>query len=274
MKPLLPVFNWIGCKHSYRERLSKYLPQQDWSKTVYYEPFLGTGSMLLNIRPAKAFIGDVDKDIVAVFRALKNQCKSLCQILHDLEQFESTRDVYNELCEQFQCLSGITRCAAFIFISRHTFASNMTRNQQGGFRKSFRTTPVQINYDNMHEVGKYLHSNHINITHGDYSTMLTSAKAGDFIFLDPPYITARNDTYYQNTVDADALLHVIGLLHKRKCKIMMVNSYSCYLKKHLLEFKCFKLPVKEKLLRISGASVGRLEAVYINYTLPCKQSNR
>ena len=51
-----PVIKWSGSKRSQANTILSYLPQEF---NCYYEPFLGGGSMLYAINPAKAICGDV-----------------------------------------------------------------------------------------------------------------------------------------------------------------------------------------------------------------------
>lgn len=61
-------FFYVGDKYKLMPQIQKYLPTDI---SVLYEPFLGGGSSFLNIKAKKYVLNDIDKNIIALHRFLK-----------------------------------------------------------------------------------------------------------------------------------------------------------------------------------------------------------
>ena len=70
-----PVFNWVGSKRSQREMLSRFLPKKFNSiHNTYFEPFGGSGALMLYLEPFNAVFGDIDSNVVRTFKDIKSRC--------------------------------------------------------------------------------------------------------------------------------------------------------------------------------------------------------
>ncbi len=70
-----PLFIWAGGKN---KMLKKYAPHLPETFDKYIEPFFGGGAMFIwayNKNPDAEFvINDCNKDIIGIYRAIKNDC--------------------------------------------------------------------------------------------------------------------------------------------------------------------------------------------------------
>lgn len=65
---LTPFVKWAGGKTQLLPRLEERLPE---SYQTYYEPFIGGGALFLNLQPAKAVIGDVNEQLINIYKQIQ-----------------------------------------------------------------------------------------------------------------------------------------------------------------------------------------------------------
>lgn len=67
-----PFVKWAGGKRQIIDKLKKYAPED--FKT-YYEPFVGGGALLFELSPKKALINDYNKELINVYKCIKDADK-------------------------------------------------------------------------------------------------------------------------------------------------------------------------------------------------------
>jgi DNA adenine methylase len=68
MNTLLPFLKWPGGKRWFVRNHLDLLPI---SYNRYIEPFLGGGAVFFHLKPENSLLGDINKDIIAAYGALK-----------------------------------------------------------------------------------------------------------------------------------------------------------------------------------------------------------
>ena len=63
-----PVIKWSGSKRLLADEIIGYFPK---NIKTYYEPFLGGGSILLNLNPNKAICVDINTSLIDFWNKLK-----------------------------------------------------------------------------------------------------------------------------------------------------------------------------------------------------------
>lgn len=69
-----PVIKWSGSKRSQSETIKSFFPE---SFSVYYEPFIGGGSMLYAINPEKSVCGDICKPLIELWKEIRDNPSGL-----------------------------------------------------------------------------------------------------------------------------------------------------------------------------------------------------
>ena len=103
---LKPFVRWAGGKSSEISEISKYFPINIEN---YYEPFVGGGSVYLHVNAKKYYINDKSKDLISLYKNIKNQ-DSL--FIHSLEYLKKmwqeimvyTEETYEDIEKKFQLL--------------------------------------------------------------------------------------------------------------------------------------------------------------------------
>ncbi|WP_028594695.1 DNA adenine methylase [Paenibacillus assamensis] len=191
---LKPILKWAGGKRQILHHLHTQLPQLDWSICTYYEPFVGGAAMLLSLKPQAAVINDINEDLINVYRVIQHDPEALITALnghinteahyYEVRSWDREEDTYASL-------SSIERAARTIYLNRTCFNGLYRVNSRGKFNVPYGKYK-QANIVQEHKVrafSRYLNRNTIQIHHGDYAAAVSRAKAGDFVYFDPPYDT-------------------------------------------------------------------------------------
>jgi DNA adenine methylase len=86
-----PLIRWAGSK---RALLPKLLGLTPPTMQRYVEPFAGSAALFLNLKPRRAILGDINKELLDALRVLRQRPDAL----HErLSTFQMSRDAYYEL---------------------------------------------------------------------------------------------------------------------------------------------------------------------------------
>ena len=75
---------WQGNKSKHINKFIQYIPE---FTGTYIEPFVGSGAMLLYLQPDKWIINDLNKDLINIWKSVKNFPE---EIINNFEEFGST----------------------------------------------------------------------------------------------------------------------------------------------------------------------------------------
>ena len=228
-----PVLKWVGGK---RQLLETFKPL--WPKRIstYCEPFLGGGAVFFNLQPRKAYVNDINEDLILVYEVIRDDVESLIEVLstfrNDADFFYAVRDLDRDK-EIFPQLSRVERAARIIYLNKTCFNGLYRVNNAGEFNSPFGSyrNPNIVNAPTLRAVNKYLNSAEIVLTATDYADVLSEIPRNTFVYLDPPYApvsTTANFTGYTkggfNQDEQIRLRDCCNELTERKIKFMLSNS--------------------------------------------------
>ena len=276
-KTLRPFVKWAGGKTQLLDRLHAYMPK---TYNNYFEPFIGGGSFFLNIAPKKATINDFNAELVCaykcfqndeLFELLKNELKKH-EVNHSEEYYYQIRSMDKE--EGFLSLPIYVRAARMIYLNKACFNGLYRVNSKGFFnvpsgRKKKVVTFDEENFDSLRE---YFRNNDITILNGDFEDAVKNAKAGDFVYFDPPYdvIESKNSftSYAKNDFGKDEQIRLARLYKKLSDKgvfVMLSNHNTAFINEL---YKDFNIHVVNAKRMINSKADGRSdveEVIITNY---------
>ena len=251
----------------------------------YYEPFLGGASVFLNMDfDKKAFINDYTPDLVNVYKQVETNHSLIVEALITLRQeykvsedkrkfFFDKRDVYNTATT-----SDLERAVLFIFINKTCFNGKMTFRKDKTLGSAFgkHNNPGIFVENNLLEFAQILNNDRVHLTNLDYEKCVESATAGDFIYLDPPYVPDDKSKFNYNYVpgesawkqkDFERLFNCFEQLDKKGCFVMMSNSYSELIRQRFenSSFKVILIELNRGLAGDKNARGKKTEVLIINY---------
>lgn len=181
-----PFVRWAGGKSRLLPRILPHVPATIQN---YYEPFLGGGAVFLALRhriEGTAYLADLNDHLITAWIALRDQPETLKDRL-DWYQENHSKDLYYETRSAIP--SNLTEKAArFLYLNgtswNHLWRENSktgAMNVPWGDRKFKGFDQSELN-----EIARILEDT--SITNRDFRDVISSAEAGDFIYLDPPYL--------------------------------------------------------------------------------------
>jgi DNA adenine methylase len=183
---IIPFLKWAGGKRWFVQRHADLLPE---TFNRYIEPFLGGGSVFFHLQPAQSILGDINPDLIAAYRGIKQNWKGVAKSLqyhgrnHSDEHYYATRDKRPK--------DGIPRASRMIYLNRTCFNGIYRVNLRGEFNVPRGTKDsVLLDTDCFDEMAKLLERADIRVA--DFEVLINEAQAGDFVFADPPYTVRHN----------------------------------------------------------------------------------
>lgn len=183
---LPPFLKWPGGKRWLVSMCPDVFPGH-WG--TYIEPFLGAASVYFHLRPAKAILSDMNGDLIAVYRGIREDAGAV-QVLLDKHQAAHCREYYYEMRDT-EPESFPARAARIIYLNRTCFNGIYRVNRQGKFNVPIGERDQVVRpTDDFPSVAALLATAELH--QGDFEHLVDRARPGDLVFLDPPYTVRHN----------------------------------------------------------------------------------
>ena len=208
---------WQGNKSKHINKFIQYIPE---FTGTYIEPFVGSGAMLLKLQPEKWIINDKNKDLINVWKDVKNSPEEIIDYFQEFgKEFKklSKQEKIN-MCKKItktieEKQYNIERSSTFMLMKYCAYMGNILINNKYQFFGLDLHITIQNRYfflednyyNNLIDVSYFMNETKGKIYNKDYTTILEKAKEGDFVFLDPPYI---EDHDYQFNYNKDEILNI------------------------------------------------------------------
>lgn len=175
-------------------------------KTIWIEPFMGSGVVGLNIAPQKAIFADLNPHIINFYNKLKNKELNAIIIAQYLteqgallsqkgeEHYYFIRERFNKECNPLD----------FLFLNRSCFNGMIRFNKKNEFNVPYGHKPQRFAQAYITKILNQVKHFEFMIKNNDWSFFCQSfektislATEESFIYCDPPYI-GRHVDYYDN----------------------------------------------------------------------------
>lgn len=182
-----PFLKWAGSKAKVLEHLLPLLPSGD----TYYEPFVGSGVVFLNVSHLynKMIVGDSNPDLINLYTFIKNEGLTFIQDIEtyfDGSNFNET-SFYKLRTEFNQSVDTRKRAILFVYLNRHCFNGLCRYNSKGEFNVPFgKYKTIYFPKDEMIEFHK--RSQNVEFFCSDFESLLSNVSKGDVVYMDPPYL--------------------------------------------------------------------------------------
>jgi DNA adenine methylase len=275
-----PFLRWAGGKRRLLPTILSSLPPGFNSETGrLYEPFVGGGAVMfaladpaaVHVRGANVVIGDVNPDLIAAYTAIRDDVDGLVAHLQSLA--EDTSKAGFEKVKRMVPASDLERAARLIYLNKTCFNGLWRVNSKGEFNVPYGrvATPVVCNEPLLRACAARLAGAQVRLA--SYQSVLNDARAGDLVYLDPPYLPLSPSSAFSKYAKDDfgkldhyALAGVIRGLSERGVYVMLSNSDVALTRQifgGLLELRSLDV---SRSISASGASRGKVgEVLGVNY---------
>lgn len=186
MSHIEPFIRWAGGK----TWLVPFIKQltQDLKYRNYYEPFLGGAAIFFSLTPPKhTYLSDINAELIDTYTAIRDVPDDVIQALQLLQ---NTQEDYYRIREM-EPTALAERAARFLYLNQTSFNGLYRVNNQGkynvpyGYRK-------KLNYDVERIKNASAKLQRVRLECSDFAARKYRVKAGDLVFLDPPYTVSHN----------------------------------------------------------------------------------
>ncbi|HMJ08366.1 MAG TPA: Dam family site-specific DNA-(adenine-N6)-methyltransferase, partial [Pyrinomonadaceae bacterium] len=190
---------WAGSK---KQILPILQTHWDASFTRYVEPFAGSACLFFRIRPEKAILGDINRDLISMYVEVKYR---VAQVIEELSKLEKGRENYLSLRGMdISEMSSSQKAARFIYLNRFCFNGLYRTNLKGNFNVPYggeRSGEIPSDQA-LRACSRMLKNAHL--VPGGFEKVLEKVKDGDFVYLDPPYSVKAKRVFKEYNASAFA----------------------------------------------------------------------
>ena len=184
--------------------------------TVWYEPFMGSGVVGLNLAPRRAVFSDINPYVVDLYNAIKDKMITSQKVREflehegavlrekDGEHYYFIRDRFNEKHDPLD----------FLFLNRSCFNGMIRFNRDHKFNvpyghkpERFAKADVTKIVNQVRHLEEIFPENDWEFVCCPFTETIARAGAGDFIYCDPPYIGRHVDYYDSWDEEKETVLH-------------------------------------------------------------------
>ena len=262
-----PVIKWTGSKRSQASKIVSFMPK-DYN--VYWEPFVGGGSVLYEANPNYAFCSDICKPLISLWQNIQFQPLTVYEhYKENWEEFSWNPEYYYEVRKRF---NETGNSYDFFFLTRTCVNGKIRFNSKGQFNSAVHHKRGGINPETMKKVlldWSNKIKNH-SFMHMDYFSILDYVNSNDFVYLDPPYFNTKG--MYYGAIDYEEFIWFLRELCKKNVKYILSYDgvrgeedkrvdipHDVYKRHELL------LSGDSSFDRFKGTKKTVYESIYINY---------
>jgi DNA adenine methylase len=250
--PMRPILKWAGGKRQLLPAIRPYYPVRF---RRYFEPFLGSGAVFLDLcnlgrlAGPEAQLSDVNTDVIGCYRMVRDAVEEVIDALLRLERdhVERGREYFYEVRDaRFnparQAILGRPDpsdaytpelAAMLVYLNRTGYNGLFRLNARGAFNvPAGRYASVRIcDAANLRRVSLALCAPGVSIALRTFEAALEETGEGDFIYLDPPYAPVSGTSSFTSYTAAGfgpeqqrALQQRVVALAERGAKVVLSNS--------------------------------------------------
>ena len=270
-----PLF-YVGDKAQLIEIIISLVPEKI---NNYYEPFLGGGTVAMNVTAKKYVLSDCSKDLIAVHESI-SKTTSLSKIKAIINKYglysydnltisdyklKKIKDKYPktyyaninkkpflELRNRFNETKNSLELYVLIIYS---FNRMIRFNSKGEYNVPVGNLIFNQKVEKcLLDYRKFVHDNIINFSCKDYKYLYdVSFNEDDFVYLDPPYlITNAEYNKSWSETDEEQLYDLLDYLNKKGVKFMLSNVYQ------------YQGKINNHMNRLQKYNFYKVESNYIN----------
>ena len=224
-KELVPFLKWAGGKRWLIKRHRDLFPN---SIPHLIEPFCGSSAVFFSVCPERATLSDTNVRLIEAYKQIRDDVEYFIECF-DSYATQHSESFYYELRKK-NFSNATKRAAQFVYLNRVCFNGIYRENLSGEFNVPIGSKEsAQLDTDDFVSVANALVNT--NIVCCDFEKIIDQSTCGDFLYLDPPYVTKHNFNgfakYNQKIfswADQKRLSTAVCKAHKRGVSIVLSNA--------------------------------------------------
>jgi DNA adenine methylase len=266
-----PFVKWAGGKRQLLPQLMQRLPQR---YNTYFEPFLGGAALFFRLQPKKAYLSDINRELINLFGVVKDDVGLLIEELkhhrYEEQYYYTIRDL--DRLPEFEQWNRIQKAARLIYLNKTCYNGLYRVNSSGHFNTPFGryTDPTIVDEDNLRACHRALRG--ARLVCGGFELIEFEAKKDSFVYFDPPYApvskTANFANYSKDGFGEEqhvALRNLCSRLDHRGVKFMLTNADTPFVEELYSSFKVERVAANRAINSKASLRGPIFELVITNY---------
>jgi DNA adenine methylase len=202
------LLKWIGNKQKFALEIVAKFPK---TYGTYFEPFIGSGGVLATLAPKQAVAGDVFKPLIEIWQKLHDDTEGLIEWYaerHALIEKWGKKHAYEQVLASYNAGAN---GADLLFLSRVCYGGVVRFRKSDGYMSTPCGPHKPMPPDNFAERARIwaARTRGARFVHSDFAETMALAKAGDMVYLDPPYVDSQAILYGAQSFSFPRLLDSI-----------------------------------------------------------------
>jgi len=276
--PLVPPLKCQGIKTKLVREIKRLADSQNFRRWV--EPFCGSCVVALNVQPKHALLADSNVHIVRLYQEIQSgaltPALAKAFLMDEGEKLRTGGEAhYYAVRERF---NARPTSLDFLFLNRSCFNGVMRFNRYGKFNvpyghkpKRFAQAYITKITNQIRRIADVVAACDWGFVATDFRQTLASARAGDFVYADPPY-AGRHVDYFNSWSEADET-ELKNRLKQLPCPFVLSTWHSnefrtnTMIERHWSD-PCFHLLTREHFYHVGSTEDLRhpmIEALITNF---------
>jgi DNA adenine methylase len=249
VRPGAPLLKWAGGKRQLLPALRRFYPA---AFARYFEPFVGSGAVFFDLNSTgriadrRAILTDANPDLIGCYRAVRDEPEPILERLDSLARgraadpiahFYATREAFNAARTRLPAEApdrySPDLAAMLIYLNRTGYNGLFRLNALGGYNvpAGRYANPRISDPALLRAVSAILARRQVSLAWRPFDSVLGIARAGDFLYFDPPYAPVSGTSSFTSytaqrftLADQARLLDVVIGLADRGCQVVVSNS--------------------------------------------------
>lgn len=183
-----PFLRWAGSKRWVVQAYETILTREK----RLIDPFLGAGAVPL-WHGGKMLIGDVSPDLICTWRAIQTSPTRVIDSLNELADFGTTEECYYSV-RGIETENQFEFAARFIYLNKLCFNGLYRVNSKGEFNVPYGGEERTF-FDPDEICDAYQALKQAEIFESDFEPLINEARAGDWVYADPPYHSEKEKSF-------------------------------------------------------------------------------
>lgn len=277
--PCKPFLKWPGGKRQLLNEINGIISCIPVKYNRYFEPFVGGGALFFNLVPKRAYISDINPELVNAYEVVKNDVEGLIRSLHEHKR-KHCEDYYYKIRNvdrdpSYKEWDKVRKASRLIYLNKTCFNGLYRMNSRGQFNVpyGFYKNPAIVDEQNLRMCSAALQGTEI--TDESFERIEKKVRKGDLVYFDPPYAplsrTSSFTKYYKDDFNEDkqeALKELCSRLTKKGAYFILSNSYTDSVKKLYKQDEKFTLHTVKASRAINCKAEGRgkiNELIVVNF---------
>lgn len=182
-----PFLRWAGSKQRLLVQLLEHIPEFSGK---YFEPFVGAGALYFLLEPRLAHLSDKCEPLIEAYDVIARRVEEVVEALEPMDVLD--KEFYYHVRAKTPS-DEVARTARFIYLNRAGWNGLYRVNNRGQFNVPYGSprSANLIDKANLFACAKSLTDAYVAVE--DFESATESARPGDLVYFDPPYVTGHNN---------------------------------------------------------------------------------